>query len=158
MQYAVVMDFDQVKKLESGVQKTGNLRKNSLFIVRAGGSDAANEYLDKTEQGYGRKELGNWHPFANSDPDQSQGRVLFAGYSYYFGLSGGNYLANLGRFVWVIAPEAPGAQENAERTIVQPTMEQILAATMKVSERYTPEINREALRQELSSSYKTLFK
>lgn len=149
MQYAVIMDFDQVKKLESGVQKTSKLRQNPLFIVRAGGAEAANAYLDKTEQVYDRKELGNWHPFANSDPDQPQGRVPFAGSGCGGGLGGGGLLDGDGRFVWV-APKAPDAQENAERTIVQPTMEQILAVTG----RYTPEINKESLRQEIGSLYK----
>ena len=149
MQYAVIMDFDQVKKLESGVQKTSKLRQNPLFIVRAGGAEAANAYLDKTEQVYERKELGNWHPFANSDPDQPQGRVPFAGDGYNGGLSSCSNLGDYGRFVWV-APKAPGAQENAERTVVQPTMEQILAASTK----FIPEINKEAYRQEISSLYK----
>ncbi|MFH1915817.1 MAG: hypothetical protein ABIJ21_01000 [Nanoarchaeota archaeon] len=148
MQYTVIMDFDQVKNLESGVQKTGKLRQNPLFIVRAGGAEAANEYLDKAEQVYERKELGNWHPFANSDPDQPQGRVPFAGDYCNSGLLGANSLSSIGRFVWV-APNTPSAQKNAERATVQPTMEQILAASAK----YVPEINQESYRQEINSLY-----
>lgn len=110
MQYGVVMDFDKVKCLNSGVQNIDSLRNNPLFIVRAGGQEPANQFLDQVKAVYGRDELANLHPFASTSLDHAWGRVLFAGESFSRGL-GSCICPSSGRFVWV-APEALDMQAN----------------------------------------------
>ncbi|MCH9005845.1 MAG: hypothetical protein IH838_11210 [Proteobacteria bacterium] len=74
--YAVVMDFEMAKNCRSGYEKFDDLKDDPLMIVRAGGVEAAETYLDKARNRNTTATMGSWHPFQSiSDLDQPQTRV-----------------------------------------------------------------------------------
>lgn len=100
-----VTDLDKIKSTVSGIQRIDELRENPLFILRAGGAERANNYLDRVKEVYQRNEYGNWHTFASVNPAQPQGRVLFVYYDYGNGFYGDISLDVSGQF-GVSAPKA----------------------------------------------------
>lgn len=77
LRYAVVVDFETVRKSRSGYAALDVLKDDPLMIVRAGGVEAAAAYLDKAKHDHNTTVMGNWHPFNDIDPDQPQTRVPF---------------------------------------------------------------------------------
>ena len=75
--YAVVMDFGTARNSTSGYVPFDDLREAPLMIVRAGGAEAADAYLDKARDRHNTQVMGNWHPYRRIDPDLPQTRVLF---------------------------------------------------------------------------------
>lgn len=74
--YAVIMDFDMAKACKCGYESIAELKGDPLMIVRAGGVEAADAYLEKACARHNTKKTGSWHPFKMiRDPDQSQARV-----------------------------------------------------------------------------------
>ena len=69
-QYAVVMDFDEVRQTTSGYQNADGLKDNPLTIVRAGGVEQAATYIERAKEKHNTKNYGNWHPFGRKYPDQ----------------------------------------------------------------------------------------
>ena len=116
--YAVVMDFDKLKKLSSGDQKITRLYDNPLVIARAGGEAQAQAYLDKVKKLFNRKELGVSHPFNYIvSLDQAQGRLLYVINGVWDckgGLVGYGNLDGDGRYVGV-APEARDAKKSRSK-------------------------------------------
>jgi hypothetical protein len=109
--YAVVMDFESVRKSKSGYQTFDELKEEPLMIVRAGGIEAAAAYLDKARDRHNTMVMGNWHPFNRINPDQPQTRILFLsgnkggvgsednddhinGYDADSGIAGGDWIHN----------------------------------------------------------------
>ncbi len=110
-QYAVVLDFADAAKTVSGYQNADRLLSNPLFIVRAGGVEAAALYIHRAKERHGKR-YGNWHTFNITDPEQPQGRFGFVGNDDYDGLSGDYDLGGYGGFVGVKAAEPQVAREN----------------------------------------------
>ena len=105
--YGVIMDFDTIRKTESGNQDISKLSNNPLFIARVGGIEQATEYLDKAKKVYKTEKMGNWHYFEHIDPAEAQGRLLVLGNNDSFGVCGTNpddLLDRLGHFVAKINP------------------------------------------------------
>ena len=75
--YAVVLDFEMVRRTTSGYKTFDDLKDEPLMIARAGGVGAAAAYLDKARDRHSTMVMGNWHPFNRIDPDQPQTRILF---------------------------------------------------------------------------------
>ena len=77
--YAVVLDLETARNSTSGNEVFDNLKDNPLMIVRAGGVEAAANYLDKVKDRRASVVMGSWHYLNHIDPDQPQTRVLFLG-------------------------------------------------------------------------------
>ena len=75
--YAVVMDFETVRKSQSWYVNFDELKDDPLMIVRAGGVEPLAAYLDKFRARHNTTRMGTWHPFNDIDPDQPQTRVIF---------------------------------------------------------------------------------
>jgi hypothetical protein len=75
--YGVIVDFETAKNSKSGFVSFDDLKDDPLMIVRAGGAEAAAAYLDKARGYYNTAVMGNWHPFHDIDPDQTQTFVTF---------------------------------------------------------------------------------
>lgn len=104
--YAVALDFEKVKSLESKQFKKKEFMENPLVLARAGTLEYLEKYFDKAKDSDG---VGCWHRFNEIDASIPQGRVLFV-VNDYDGLNGYDYLYNDGRFVGV-APEAHVAKK-----------------------------------------------
>ena len=141
--YAIIIDLDKVKNLDSEYQNIENLYENPLMIARAGGQEQAKNYLKKAQQVYQNDELGLWHSLKNVDTSKTSGRLLFVGYDFNFNINDNNFYYSA-RFV--------GVQTSAEgttRKIVVPTLEQVLAITNK----FTAEVNQAELKTALTELY-----
>ncbi len=118
--YAVVMDFETVRKSKRGYESFDVLKDDPLMIVRAGGVEPCAAYLDKARARHNTTRMGNWHPFNRIDPDQPQTRVLFLagnkggvgsegdddrpyGYDAEYGMGGDASMKNMARYV-AVAP------------------------------------------------------
>lgn len=112
----ILADKADLAKLPSIRQDIARLKDNPLVHMRLLGPKRAAEYLDAAGAAYGVSSIGNWHPFADINADQTQGRVVFLGDNDDDGLDGdnGNFF-NDGRFVGV----APEAQEDSARSDAQ---------------------------------------
>lgn len=75
--YAIVMDFDEARAAKCGFASFDELKDDPLMIARAGGAEAAANYLDKAQEYYGTDEMGSWHRFDDMDPMNPQTWVLF---------------------------------------------------------------------------------
>jgi len=75
--YAVVMDFELMRKSKCGFESFDDLKDDPMMIVRAGGVEAAATYLDKAKEYYGTAEMGSWHRYDDLNPDQPQTYVPF---------------------------------------------------------------------------------
>ena len=106
--YGIILDFDRIKSIQSGLNDIDSLYENPLIIARAGGQEQAREYLDKVKQIYQEKDLRLYHPFQRVDASKAQGRVLFVGCEInFYGNSG---LDADGRFIWVQKSAESGAK------------------------------------------------
>jgi hypothetical protein len=74
--YGVVTDLETAKDSACGYVSFDTLKDDPVMIVRAGGVEAASNYLDKAQARNDTSMMGSWHPFNNIDtPDQAQTRV-----------------------------------------------------------------------------------
>ncbi len=118
MSYAVITDFELARKTEKGFTPFEVLKEEPNFIVRAGGVEAAADYLDKFQARHDTKLMGNFHPFDRIDPDQPQTRVIFLagnkggvgsegdyfyGYDSDYGIGGYAHMIGMARYV-AVAP------------------------------------------------------
>jgi hypothetical protein len=120
IRYGVVMDLKKANSLKSGIYPIDTLRNSDLVILRCGGEETTNNYLDKlSSKGY--KKIGNWHRFENVNNEKPSGLLLFLGNSSGDSIIG-NYNLNdcIARFV--------GVKENSPE------------ATQKISELQKPKI------------------
>jgi hypothetical protein len=122
--YAVVLDFEMAKKCNNGYQAFDELKDDPLMILRAGGVEAAAAYLDTARERANQETIGNWHIFAEIDPNQPQASVLLLygspggvrakvyanegmphlrGVDTEFGLCGSAGMINMARYV-AVAP------------------------------------------------------
>ena len=49
------------------------------MIIRAGGAEAADAYLEKVRHRHDTRLMGNWHNYRNIDPIQPQARITYLG-------------------------------------------------------------------------------
>ena len=113
------MDFAVAKQSRNGYVRPDALKEDPLMIVRAGGVEAAEAYLNIAIDRQNLKSIGHWHPFNKIDPDQPQARVLLLtgkqrdvgaededllGFQTDSGIQGSSSLINIARYVAV----APG--------------------------------------------------
>ena len=120
MRYAVVSDFEMMRRATRGYETFEVLKDEPNMIVRAGGVEPLAAYLDAAQARHGTKVMGNWHPYNRIDPDQPQTRVLFLagnlggtgteddddhlyGYDAEYGMGGDASMHNMGRYV-AVAP------------------------------------------------------
>jgi hypothetical protein len=116
MRYGVITDFELARKTEKGFTPFEVLKEEPNFIVRAGGVEAAADYLDKFQARHDTKLMGNFHPFDRIDPDQPQTRVIFLagnkggvgsegdyfyGYDSDYGIGGYAHMIGMARYVAV---------------------------------------------------------
>ena len=123
IRYGVITDFELARKTEKGFTPFEVLKEEPNFIVRAGGVEAAADYLDKFQARHDTKLMGNFHPFDRIDPDQPQTRVIFLagnkggvgsegdyfyGYDSDYGIGGYAHMIGLARYV-AVAPRGISA-------------------------------------------------
>ena len=118
--YAVVMDFETVRKSTRGYETFDVLKDEPLMIVRSGGVEPAATYLDKARDRHNTVTMGNWHPFNRIEPEQAQTRVPFLagnlggvgtegdddrlyGYDAEYGMGGDACIHNMARYI-AVAP------------------------------------------------------
>ena len=150
--YAVVRSLDFARKTDSGYKEIGRLTdgegnvKDSQVIAYAGGVQEGQNVVNRAKESFESGKLGVWHPFNHNkfNPDEPQGRVLFLDSVGGSGLFGGGGLGDYGRFVGV-APEA-------QREIVAPSLEQVLAL-INTNQNIAP-ANREILAAQFTKLYK----
>jgi hypothetical protein len=106
---------------------------DSQVIVYAGGLAEGNRVIRSARKNFPSGKLGVWHPF-NLDgfnPQQAQGRVLFAGNNDYISLNGYNFLFNVVRLAGV-APEALRLlqlREAQQKTSSTPSLDNLVASS-----------------------------
>ena len=118
IRYGVITDFELARKTEKGFTPFEVLQEEPNFIVRAGGVEAAADYLDMFQARHDTKLMGNFHPFDRIDPDQPQTRVIFLagnkggvgsegdyfyGYDSDYGIGGYAHMIGMARYV-AVAP------------------------------------------------------
>ena len=129
--YAVVTDFATAKSALCGYVAIDALRDDPVMITRAGGAEAASNYLDRAQARNNTAKMGSWHPFNNIDtPDQAQTRVPalagnrggcgsedddghLYGYDTDYGIGGDSWIhstsmINIARYV-AVAPPGPAS-------------------------------------------------
>lgn len=120
--YAVVMDFEMAKNSKNGYHPFDDLKDDPLMIVRAGGVEAAEAYLDKAKARGNSETTGNHHRFNEMNSDQpqccvcvlhgSRGGVMptcddhLRGVDAEYGLRGDTGMINMGRYVAVAPRDA----------------------------------------------------
>ncbi len=121
MRYGVILDFDVARKAKRGYENIDVLRDEPNMIIRAGGVEPLEAYLDKFRDRHDTKLMGNWHPYNRIDPDQPQTRILFLagniggvgsededdhlyGYDAEYGLGGDASMIGMARYV-AVAPK-----------------------------------------------------
>lgn len=72
--YAIVSDLDEVKNLKSGMIKKEELYDNDLFIMRAGGPQGVQDFIDTIPDDV--IEYGNRHSFNEYKSDQPRSCLL----------------------------------------------------------------------------------
>ncbi len=120
MRYGVILDFEMARNAKRGYESIDVLRDEPNMIVRAGGVEPLEAYLDKFRDRHDTKLMGNWHPYNRIDPDQPQTRILFLagneggvgtededdylyGYDAEYGLGGDASMVGMARYV-AVAP------------------------------------------------------
>ena len=120
LRYAVVTDFETVRKSTRGYDPFDVLKDEPNMIVRAGGVEPLAAYLDKARDRHNTSVMGNWHPYNRIDPDQPQTRIPFLagneggvgtendddqdyGYDAEYGMGGDACIHNMARYV-AVAP------------------------------------------------------
>ncbi len=77
--YGVVLDFETAKKSETGYVHFDVLRDDPIMICRAGGVDAAAEYLDKARKRNDTNKMKIVHGHDQIDPNEPQTLLLTLG-------------------------------------------------------------------------------
>ncbi len=118
IRYGVITDFELARTTEKGFTPFDVLKEEPNFIVRAGGVEAATDYLDRFQARHDTRLMGNFHPFERIDPDQPQTRVIFLagnkggvgsegdyfyGYDSDYGIGGYAHMIGIARYV-AVAP------------------------------------------------------
>ncbi len=118
IRYGVITDFELARKTEKGFTPFDVLKEEPNFIVRAGGVEAAADYLDMFQARHDTRLMGNFHPFDRIDPGQPQTRVIFLagnkggvgsegdynyGYDSDYGIGGYAHMIGIARYV-AVAP------------------------------------------------------
>ncbi len=124
IRYGVILDFALARQSMRGYEEFDALRDDPNMIVRAGGVEANNAYLDKFRDRHSTKRMGHWHPYNRIDPAQPQTRFLFLagnqggrgaedddfgeyGYDCEYGIGGDAMMGGAARFVAVTPHDAP---------------------------------------------------
>jgi len=123
MRYGVILDFELAKKTTRGYDTFDYLREDMNQIVRAGGVEANNAYLDKYQARRNTKLSGTWHPYNRIDPNQPQTKIPFLagtkgmlfsenddpqdwGYDAEYAIGGDACVHNMARYI-AVAPRNP---------------------------------------------------
>jgi hypothetical protein len=123
MRYGVVLDLELARKTTRGYDTFDALKDDPNQIVRVGGVEANNAYLDKYQARHNTKVTGTWHPFNRIDLDQPQTRITFLagnkggvysegddpeewGYDCEYAIGGDACVHNMARYV-AVAPRNP---------------------------------------------------
>ena len=123
MRYGVVLDLELARKTTRGYDTFDALRDDPNQIVRVGGVEANNAYLDKYQARHNTKVTGTWPPFNRIDLDQPQTRITFLagnkggvysegddpeewGYDCEYAIGGDACVHNMARYV-AVAPRNP---------------------------------------------------
>ena len=77
MRYGVILDFELAKSAKRGFESFDVLKDEANMIVRAGGVEPLEAYLDRFQARNNTQLMGNWHPYNRIDPDQAQTRIPF---------------------------------------------------------------------------------
>ncbi|MFH1073268.1 MAG: hypothetical protein V1743_07615 [Nanoarchaeota archaeon] len=124
-QAVFVVDYAALKSSTSGVIPVKDALQHPQTIPFLGGKERAVRYLEKHEKIYGKK-IGVW--YSDDLSDEPRGRLLFLGNDGGDGLSGGNSIDVVARFVGV-RRSAVGAEQ-----ATRPSLEHML----KLAEDYVP--------------------
>lgn len=120
--YGVVMDYDLAKRSVSGYEAFDELKDDPLMIVRAGGVEAAETYLDKAKAFNNVGVMGSLHLYNETEyrkPHEIQSSLIMLSgnrggksseedYRYIrgleaeYGIQSGNSMINTARFVAVV--------------------------------------------------------
>ena len=120
IRYGVIIDYELARQSLRGYEEFGVLKDDPNMIVRAGGVEANNAYLDKYRDRNHTKLMGHWHPYNRIDPNQPQTRIVFLagnlgmefsqgddpeewGYDSEYGLGGDACIHNMARYI-AVAP------------------------------------------------------
>lgn len=79
MRYAVIQDFELARKSKSGFESFDVLRNDPIMIVRAGGIEPLQAYLDKAQRRRNTQAMGNRHRYDAINSAQPQTRILKLG-------------------------------------------------------------------------------
>ena len=118
IRYGVIIDYELARQSLRGYEEFEVLKDDPNMIVRAGGVEANNAYLDKYRDRYNTKKMGGWHPYNRVDPTESQTRVIFLagnhggwgtddddfhlyGYDSEYGIGGDAMMGGMARYVSV---------------------------------------------------------
>ena len=118
IRYGVIIDYELARQSLRGYEEFEVLKDDPNMIVRAGGVEANNAYLDKYRDRYNTKKMGVWHPYNRVDPTESQTRVIFLagnhggwgtddddfhlyGYDSEYGIGGDAMMGGMARYVSV---------------------------------------------------------
>lgn len=120
IRYGVIIDYELARQSFRGYEEFEVLKDDPNMIVRAGGVEANNAYLDKYRDRNHTKLMGHWHPYNRIDPNQPQTRIVFLagnlgmefsqgddpeewGYDSEYGLGGDACIHNMARYI-AVAP------------------------------------------------------
>ncbi len=118
IRYGVIIDYELARQSLRGYEEFEILKDDPNMIVRAGGVEANNAYLDKYRDRYNTKKMGVWHPYNRVDPNEPQTRVIFLagnhggwgtgdddfhlyGYDSEYGIGGDAMMGGMARYVSV---------------------------------------------------------
>ena len=120
IRYRVIIDYELARQSLRGYEEFEVLKDDPNMIVRAGGVEANNAYLDKYRDRNNTKLMGHWHPYNRIDKNQPQTRMPFLagnlgmefsqgddpeewGYDSEYGLGGDACIHNMARYI-AVAP------------------------------------------------------
>ena len=120
IRYGVIIDYELARQSLRGYEEFEILKDDPNMIVRAGGVEANNAYLDKYRDRNNTKLMGHWHPYNRIDKNQPQTRMPFLagnlgmefsqgddpeewGYDSEYGLGGDACIHNMARYI-AVAP------------------------------------------------------
>ena len=120
IRYGVIIDYELARQSLRGYEEFEVLKDDPNMIVRAGGVEANNAYLDKYRDRHNTKLMGVWHPYNRIDKYEPQTRVIFLagnqggwgtddddfhlyGYDSEYGIGGDASMGGMARYV-AVAP------------------------------------------------------
>jgi len=118
IRYGVIMDYELARQSFRGYEEFEALKDDPNMIVRAGGVDANNAYLDRFRDRHNTQRMGAYHPYNRIDMNQPQTRVVFLagnqggwgsqdedfgtyGYDSDYGIGGDASMSGMARYVAV---------------------------------------------------------